>query len=450
MTTLIQNGTLVDPLSRVHAKRNLLIRDGKIASCTAEAPPADRVIDAAGKIVAPGFIDVHMHEGAVNPDGTLDQSMFLAELRMGVTTALGGNCGNNAGDSPSAYLDRADREGIPIHLGLFAGHTDARVRAGGTDKYAPVSRPVLDAMLRNLKEQLDAGCAGISFGVKYTPGTTFSELLQVCSLCAETGKPVAAHIRDDAAGAVDAAREFAEAAKRLGVQAEISHIGSMAGFGQMRETLGLLDEYVLNGADIGIDCYPYDAFSTEIGETTYDDGWLERYQTDYSSIELCDGPYRGQRCTERIFRELRRNAPQTITVCHVMRPDEVELALLHPNVMIVTDGFLRNGQGHPRAAGAFPRFLKEYARAGKIGLDAAIAKMTAIPAQKFGLEHKGRLCAGADADIVIFDPERISDRSTYLDPVRPPEGIDAVLVRGAVAVKGKTVVDSRLGRALRF
>jgi N-acyl-D-amino-acid deacylase len=393
MTTLIKDGILIDPISRVHTKRNLYIKDHKIEYSTIEEPEADCVIDAAGKIVAPGFIDVHMHEGGINSDGTLDESMFLALLNMGVTSALGGNCGNNALASPSEYLDLIDKRGIPVHLGLFAGHTDTRLRAGGTNKYESIDSTTLNTMLASLQKELDSGCAGISLGVKYTPGTTFDELLQVGLLCKKANKPLTAHIREDASGVLSAARELAEIGRQLGIQVEISHIGSMAGFGQMSDTLEMLDEYVLNGTNLGIDCYPYYAFSTGIGETTYDEGWLEHYQTTYSSIELCDGPFRGQRCTEEIFHQLRKEAPETITVCHVMKPEEVDMALLHPNVILVTDGYLNNGQGHPRAAGTFPRFLKNYVCTGKISLDDAIAKMTTLPALKFGLKNKGKLSA---------------------------------------------------------
>lgn len=450
MKTLIRGGTLIDPLNRVHAQLNLVLKDGKILGCTRETPQADRIIDASGKIIAPGFIDTHMHEGGKNADGTLDESIFLSLLRMGVTSALGGNCGNNAYDSPSAYLDLADRQGLPLNLGLFVGHTDVRFRAGGTDKYAPVDDRILSRMVLEMEKELDTGCVGISFGLKYTPGTSEEEFYRICSLCGEKGKPIAAHIRQDAAGVVDAAREIAEMSLRLGVQAEVSHIGSMAGFGQMEETLALLDEFILNGAWLGVDCYPYDAFSTGIGETTYDDGWLERYDTDYSSIELCDGKWKGQRCTAEIFSELRRNVPETITVCHVMKPEEVELALLHPNVILVTDGFMHNGQGHPRASGSFPRFVRQYVRTGKISLDDAVAKMSAIPAERFGMEKKGRLSAGADADLVIFDLERITDTATYADPAMPPDGIDYVMVGGRIAVDHSQVVCSNLGHSIRF
>lgn len=449
-TTLIKNGTVVDPANKVHTRLNLMIYDGKIALCTREEPAADRVIDAQGKIVAPGFIDVHMHEGGRNEDQSLDTSMFLAELSMGVTTALGGNCGNNAFVSAAQYLDYVDRIGIPINLGLFVGHTDARQRAGGVNKYGPIDGETTRRMLHNLEEELAAGCIGVSFGIKYTPGTTFNELLEVGSLCKRMGKPISAHIREDAAGAVDAVREIAEIARLLGIQAQVSHIGSMAGYGQMEEALGLLDEYRMNGVNLGVDCYPYDAFSTEIRETTYDEGWLEHYHTTYESIELCDGPYKGRRCTEELFHKLRREAPGTITVCHVMIPQEVELALTHPSVMVVTDGFLHNGQGHPRAAGTFPRFLRQYFRSGKITLDEAIAKISSRPAERFRLAGKGRLNVGADADIVIFDPDTIAEASTYDNPVRPPIGIDAVLIGGETALWNGQVENGTLGRALRF
>ncbi len=450
MTTLIKNGTVVDPISHINSKCNLYIKDNKIHCITSEKLAADKIIDAEGKIVSPGFIDVHMHEGVKKSDGTLDESIFLSLLKMGVTSALGGNCGNNTIDSPSKYLDIIDEKGIPINLGLFVGHTDARIRAGGTDKYAPIDEKSLSRMLSNIEEELSGGCIGISFGVKYTPGTTFDELLKVCSLCKKLNKPISAHIREDAAGVLDAAREIAEIGRQLGIQVEISHIGSMAGFGQMDDTLKMLDKYVLNGTNIGIDCYPYYAFSTEIGETTYDDGWLERYDTDYSSIELCDSEFKGKRCTEEIFKKLRKEAPSTITVCHVMKPKEVDTALLHPNVMLATDGFFHSGQGHPRAAGTFPHFIKNYVKTGKISLDDAIYKMSSLPALKFGLGNKGRLCAGADADIVIFDLNNIEDCATFENPSKPPLGIDYVIVSGKIAVENSKVKSGTLGHSLRF
>ena len=120
---------------------------------------------------------------------------------------------------------------------------------------------------------------------------------------------MAAHLRSDAGQVLESAREFLDVAESLGLSAQVSHIGSMAGFGQMEEFLRLVDAYRMNGLRVSCDCYPYDAFSTSIGSATYDDGWLERYGCTYDAVELCQGKYRLQRCTREIFQEVRRDDP---------------------------------------------------------------------------------------------------------------------------------------------
>ena len=217
----------------------------------------------------------------------------------------------------------------------------------------------------------------------------------------------------------------------------------------MKEMLEVIDAYKANNYDVTADCYPYYAFSTRIGETTYDDGFLERYDTDYSVIEVCEGKYKGRRCDKEIFDELRRDAPETITVCHVMKPEDVDMALLHPNVMLASDGLFNNGQGHPRGAGSFPRFIKNYVKTGKISLYDAVNKMTTMQAEKLCLDKKGRLNVGSDADIVIFDLEKISDEATFDDPAAAPCGIEYVIIAGEVAACGQEIVDETLGRSVR-
>ena len=217
----------------------------------------------------------------------------------------------------------------------------------------------------------------------------------------------------------------------------------------MEEFLKMVDEYKMNGLDVSCDCYPYYAYSTSIGATTYDDGWMERYNCDYDVIELCEGKYKGQRCTKEIFEEMRRDFPGCLTVCHVMRPDDVDGAFRHPNVMLASDGILSRGQGHPRAAGAFPRLYAEFVRPGKLDLYKAVSMMTSEPAAKMGLVSKGRLNVGADADVVIFDLETIQDGGTFGDPILPPKGIDYVFIGGEIAAKDCQVVKTNLGKALR-
>ena len=138
-----------------------------------------------------------------------------------------------------------------------------------------------------------------------------------------------------------------------------------------------------------------------------------------------------------------------MTVCHVMLPSDVDMAFRHPNVMLASDGIMNHGQGHPRAAGAFPCLLAKFVRPGKLDLYDAINMMTAMPAEKLGLKNKGRLNVGADADVTIFDLEKIQDGSTFAHPVVPPQGIDYVFIGGELAAKDCQIVRKDLGRSIR-
>lgn len=452
MRTLIYGGRLIDPANRVDSRLNLLIEDGRVVRVTSDMPQADMKIDAWGKIVCPGFVDIHMHEDPVGPDGRIyadgEKAIFNCMLRMGVTTAIGGNCGQCCCD-PGDYLDIVDRDGLAVNVGMMAGHEFFRKKAGALDKYGPVTPTQREKMAADIAVSLKRGCLGVSYGIRYIPGIDREELLVTAAPCRSQRKLIAAHIRSDAEEVFAAARELLDTGMTLGLPVEVSHIGSMAGFGQMERFLAMVDAYRLLGLDVSCDCYPYYAFSTTIGSTTYDEGWLERYGCNYDVVELCEGRNKGQRCTEEIFNAVRREEPDCITVCYVMKENDVDLALRHPNVMTASDGLMGHGQGHPRAAGTFPRLLAEFVRKGKLGLYEAIGKMTAMPANRLGLACKGRLNVGADADIVIFDPERISDKASFEEPLPAPEGIDYVLIGGEIAAKDCRIVRSDLGRSVR-
>lgn len=448
MKTLIRGGRVIDPANRVDAVLNLLIEDGKIAWVGSGMPAADEVIDAAERIVAPGFIDIHMHEDPVGEDGRIEYSIFESMLRMGVTTAVGGNCGINEYD-PVEYLNIVDCDGAPVNVAMLAGHEYFRRAAGATDKYARATEEQKQKMLNGIRRALDGGCLGLSFGLRYVPGTDGDEFHRAAACCQSSGKLITAHVRDDADYILESIEEVAQASAKFGLPVQISHIGSMGGFGQMPDVLRQVDAYRLNGLDVSMDCYPYCAFSTEVGATTYDDGWMERYRCGYDVLEFSEGKYKGQRATAETFAEMRKDCPEYLTVCHVMKAEDIDLAYAHPGVMVASDGILDHGQGHPRASGTFPRFFAEYVRAGKVSLYQAVEKMTAMPARRLGLKNKGRLNIGADADIVIFDPEIIADRATFKQPMLPPVGIDRVLIAGRTAAAGGSIVDGCCGRAVR-
>ena len=454
----IYGGTLVDPSQGMEEQADVVCVDGKVAeilkSPTSETrerlkKSADTVLDATGKIVAPGFIDIHMHEDPYDPEkDIIHQNVFKSMALMGVTTAVGGNCGSN-NEAPDLYLDAVDRHGIATNLALMAGHSFLRRAGGGRDKYAPVDDHVISSMMRQGERYLEAGCLGISFGVKYIPGTRGEEVIALSRLCRKEDKLVSSHVRADVDGVFDACRELADMGREGEVKVQFSHVGSMGGYGQMERLLAQIEGYRGEGIDMMCDCYPYDAFSTEIGATTYDAENFAAYQSDYSSILLCDGPYAGQRCTRELFDEMRKDRPDTMTVGYFMRQSDVDMALMSPYTMLGSDGIRVGDQGHPRASGAFPRFIRQYAAGGKLPLSTAIEKVSTMAARRLGLPHKGSLRPGCDADITIFDLQRIRDCATYTEPVLPPEGIGWVLIGGEIAVEAGRLVCDTLGRSVR-
>ncbi len=280
-------------------------------------------------------------------------------------------------------------------------------------------------------------------------GITKEELFCISEAAQKDHKMVAAHIRDDARNVIPAAIELIEVGEAFGVPIQFSHIGSMGAYGQMEQLLSLFDYYKTRGVNIGADCYPYNAFSTGLGETTYDEGFLERYGIDYGSIEISRGEYRGQRLTEDLFFKLRETHPELSTIAYVMNEEEVDMAIIHPDVCIASDGALRNSQGHPRASGTFPRFIKKYVKEKKfLNLYQAIEKMTYLPAKRTGIK-KGSLGVNDDADIVIFNYEQIEDKSTFKQPALPPKGLKYVIIGGKIAVKDNKMMDNKLGRSTR-
>nr|WP_288248342.1 amidohydrolase family protein [uncultured Romboutsia sp.] len=450
MITVVKNGRVIDPYNNIDSKLNIVIKDGKILEITPYEISGEKNIDATGLIVCPGFIDIHMHEDMYhNEEDYLDEWIAKSMLNMGVTTCIGGNCGINLTE-PLTYLDAVDRLKLPVNIGLMAGHTNIReCVVENSNKYNPIQTDDIKKIMYTAREYLEGGCFGISYGIRYVPGITELELIEVSKACKPENKIINAHVRDDAKNIIWATKEFIKVGMKLDIPIQNSHIGSMGGYGQMKELLRLLDSVKSSGLDITSDCYPYYAFSTRIGETTYDDGFLERYNIDYDSIEISEGKYKGQRCTRNIFDELRKNSPDTITVGHVMNEKDIDMAILHPNVMIASDGFLHKEQGHPRAAGTFPRLIDKYVKTGKLSLYDAINKMTTMQAKKLGLSNKGNLSKGSDADITIFSYDEIKDNATFDNPIKKPDGIKYVLIKGSVALKDGEIVNGKLGTSVR-
>ena len=442
---ILKNGLVCDPANSIQSILNVGIRNGRIACLTSEPLPAAAEIDCTGHIVSPGFVDAHSHEDDLC-EGHIEADITLRALRQGVTTLVTGNCGDAPRDLP-AYCAAYDGK-QPVNMALLAGHTTIRRLCGARNKYAPVDEATRAAMCETLERQLTEGAKGLSMGIRYEPGMTLGEMCAMAAVVKRFGGVLAAHVRGDAFEIYDAIEEFLEIGRRTGVRLQISHIGSMAAYGQMAEVLSYVDRRAAaEGLDVRIDCYPYDAFCTSIGATTYDDGFLDRYH-DVTRIELTDGEYKGFIPNMEVFEKVRREHPEYLTIAHVMNGAEVDMALTHPRTMLGSDGVLLNGAGHPRAAGAFARFLAQYVFERKLlSLNEGIAKTTCEAAARFGLD-RGTLGVGRAADVTVFDPKRLQDKATFAEPALPPEGVRLVLLGGVVALQDGKVLHTDLGKIL--
>ncbi len=445
MKTVINNGLVIDPKNNIYGQFNIGIENGIISEISEEILTGDREIDAMGMCVTPGFIDIDMHE--VLTDGhTPDREIFKRMLTMGVTSAIGGNSGIGVSD-PQKFLDEVDT-GNPINFGMLLPHGILRDKIN-VDRYVSLEISQIEEMYNIGKNIVrEAGLFGISFGLRYAPGIDFNEMATLSRLGKK--KIVAAHLREDASNIFKALEEFLDLGSYVKAHFQVSHIGSMAGFGQMNEVLSIMDKKRAGGYSIGCDCYPYTAFSAKIGSITFDEGFLERYNITYDKLEVMEGKYAGKRCTEELFHTLRDEEPDTMVIAYTINAKDIEQALAYPHTIIASDGILNaKNIGHPRATGTFPRFLGRYIRDMKIiDLWDAIERITSKPAEILKID-KGTLGLGKDADITIFSLEDIIDHATFDKTELLSTGIEYVFVGGKLALENGKVINSNLGKSLR-
>ena len=441
---LIKNGTCPDFGENAMIRANVGLSEGKIACLGREEPEAALVIDAAGKVVSPGFIDIHMHEEKFLREGEhyCIANMMLA---MGVTTAMGGNCGDlfqSVGEF-RAVVERLG--GAPVNYLLQSGYNTYRERLG-IGWHEGATDEQIAQIQKSLLQDLADGACGVSFGIEYAPGMTTREILKVLA-CLEPDMYVSAHYRSDSVRAIPAIREMVHIADSIPQKFQISHLSSCSAMGQMDEALAIINEAIDRNPRLDYDTYPYNAFSTRIGTAVFEPGCLDMWKKDYGDIMLTQPPYEGVRCTREIFDDARANYPDMLAVAFAMNEEEICQAIVNRHGMVASDGILSGGKGHPRAGGTFPRVLGKYVRQeGALPMIDALRKMTLEPARRLELRHKGRLCVGFDADITVFDPETVIDGATWTDPSVQPEGIDYVIVGGKLAMDHKRVVNDRLGR----
>ena len=475
MTLKIINGSIPNFDTMALEKKDILIDDGKIIWIGSHgediplknlAPNALRSqsesffedikeIDASNKIVSPGFIDIHMHEETfenhVKESPKLDEYYAsYYELKMGVTTCVAGNCGNNR-QSVKDFKNYIEKEGAPVNYMTFIGHNYLRNLVGISDRYRAANDKEIALMQSEIKTNLEHGIIGLSFGIEYSPGITFDEMIKLTQAFSNKRYLLSAHFRKDAEGAYASIEELVELSKVTGHPMQVSHIGSCSAYGDMKSSLALIEKSRAEGLDIMADCYPYDAFATYIGSAVFDEGCFDRWQRDYSAILLTEEPYKNTRCDEKLFYQVRKSHPDMIAAAFVMNETEVVEALKAPFVFVGSDSLYKKDQGHPRGAGTFPRVLSKYVRENnQIDMMTALWKMTAGPAMRLNLVNKGRIEVGKDADLVIFDAESIQDHASFSEPTQAPSGIEYVILNGKIAVKANQIIDGRLGKYISY
>lgn len=441
----IVGGHVVDPASGTYRSLNVLVSGDRIAAITEEALEAERMIDASGLIVSPGFVDIL----ASLPSSREPQRYKVMD---GVTTVVSMHGGPVDIDG---WYRAFQTGGSLVNYGTTVGHTAIRAAAGATDRYAPATAEQRLEMREIAARAIEEGALGVGFGINYVPGSSYEEVIDMFAVAAEHGVP--AHVHSRYKGSifpetiVQSVQELIAAAAITGASTQIVHVAS-SGVGSMATVLDMIDGARTHGIDIMADVYPYLANSTRLESALFDEGWQERFGgITYDSIMLVET---GERLSEETFEYWRERGASIITFFIPER--EMVMALQHPHVMVASDGVIVDGKGHPRGAGSFARVVGRFVREeGWLTLMEALRKVTIMPAQRIepaapSMGRRGRLAEGAYADITVFDPNTVIDRATFRSPAQYSEGIEYVLVNGTLVVAGGELVEGVApGRAIR-
>ncbi len=444
---IIKNAMIPDFEQGEMVKAEVGIKDGIIVSVGKVSEEAREVLDAGGRVLSPGFIDVHMHEDDFTLQGErYEISNYM--LKMGVTTCVGGNCGNHRQDLRDFKHTIEKLGGAPVNYYMLTGYNHHR-EALGVDRYETVTEAQMEEIKARVREELAEGAMGISFGIEYHPGMTKEEILEILTLLDPKKHLAAAHYRSDATEAIEAIEEMIEIADESGIPFQISHLSSCSAMGQMDEALEIIGAAMKRNPGLNYDTYPYNCFSTKIGSAVFDEGCFERWGCDESALLIPAGEFEGQRCTPEIFKKLRQDAPETLVIAFAMEEDEIRKSVINEVGMIASDALITEGKGHPRAAGTFPRALAKYVREEKaMELIRALDKFTRLPARQFKLGRRGEIKPGYIADLVLFDPETIEDGPDFASLDIPNQGIEKVYLGGKLALDRGDIVDGHRGRFL--
>lgn len=450
---VLEGGRVMDPETGLDAVRNVGIRDGKIVRISPDPLSGRRVISVSGLVVAPGFIDLHQH------------GQDLASQRVkafdGVTSALELEIG---APDVAVFLKAKESHSL-INYGTSASHAAARALIFGAPipngEILPKSGPATDRpataeqierIENRLRSELDAGALAVGMGIQYTPGATRLEVIDMFRIAAERQLPVYTHMRSaghvEPGSAIESVSEVIAASAISGAPLHIVHINSTC-LADALECLSMIEGARAHGLDVTTEAYPYIAGMTAINSALFNPGWREKLGISYNELVI---PDTGEHLTKARFDELHNSAMTQWVLIFANTQEVVDKVIPNPLVMIASDG----AEGHPRNAGTYSRVLAQYVREKRtLTLMGAMRKMSLMPAQMLerstpAAHSKGRLQEGADADIVVFDPKTITDRSTFQKPMEPSVGVHYLLVGGTLVIDDSTIVSGLFpGKAMR-
>lgn len=439
---VIKRGQVIDPDSGLDDVRNIGIREGKIVAVSDDRMSGDLEIDAKGLIVSPGFVELHAHGQTEENYGLMVQDGVTSGFELEVGTA----------DVAAWYDQRAG--GQIINHGVSVGHIPARMKVMGDNGSFLPSGPAntehatfdqINMMKSLLEEGLRQGAVAVGFGLAYTPAATTAEFETMLRVVADHGTTAHVHVKNGREGV----QETIDSAAVTGASLHVVHANSSGG-AETAKFLQRIDLARSLGIDVTTEAYPYEAGMTKIESALFDD-WESWDDGDFRKHQW---PETGERLSRGSFARFREQGGWLIS--HERTEEMTRTAIASPLTMIASDGMITNGKGHPRTSGSFAKVLGKYVREeGVLTLAEALGKMTIEPARRLeeyvpAMRAKGRLKAGADADITIFDADTVINRSTYTDPTIPSDGIEYVLVNGVLVVaEGELVSGARPGRAIR-
>ena len=492
---IIKNANIADGSGNALYNSDIAIQDGKITKISKGLSGAAQTIDAAGCVVSPGFIDSHGHA----EDSVFSYPELTEKPEQGITTSVSGCCGdsfiskvgNNKYNTVGQYLQ--DAKDIPLGANMlsFVGHSSVRFLVMGMQNRQSTLEE-LEKMKVLVAEAMENGALGLSFGLIYTPScyAETKELVELAKVVKKYNGILSAHIRDEGDYLIEAVEEFITVVKQSGTRGVISHHKAawMQNWGKVQKTLALIEEANKNGCDIYCDVYPYTASQTSINarfipkeyhaigikkaladpeqRETIKKANLALFGEDlsFTLVTRCDAypqyvglnlgeiaKIHGKNHHDTVLDMIAESAGPCRACFFSMSDQDVELVMQYPRAMICTDSGVAGSSTsyHPRLRGSFPRALGMYVREKNlVSLPEMIRKMTALPAHVYDLPTKGYIREGYDADICIFDPDKIADKADYTNCTLRNEGLRYVLVAGQIAVQDNRYNGAKAGKMI--